>query len=63
MYEKIAWLKSNDIVYELICIITISEDILYHIEHTECPFTAWTIIRLLYGDVDSSSESDDFVDI
>ena len=59
--QKIAWFNSNDIVYGLIC-LTISEDILYHIEHTECPFTAWTIIRQLYGDVDSSSESDDSLD-
>ena len=50
--KKIAWFNSNDIVYGLIC-LTISEDILYHIEHIECPFIAWTIIRQLYGDVDS----------
>ena len=41
--QKIAWFNSNDIVYGLIC-LTISKDILYHIENTECPFIAWTII-------------------
>ena len=59
--QKIAWFNSNDIVYGLIC-LTISEDILYHIEHIECPFIAWTIIWQLYGDVDSSFESDDSLD-
>ena len=61
-YErKIAWFNNNDIVYGLIC-LTIFEDILYHIEHIECPFISWTIIRQLYEDIDSSFESGDSLD-
>lgn len=57
-YEhKIAWFNSNEFFSGLI-FLTISKDFLYHIEHTECPFIAWTIIWQLYGDIDSSSESD-----
>ena len=59
--QKILWFNSNDIVYGLIW-LTIFEDILYHLEHTEFPFIAWTIIWQLYGDVDSSSKSDDSLD-
>lgn len=59
--QKIAWFNSNDIVYGLIC-LTIFEDILYHREHTKCPFIAWIIIQQLYGDIGSSSESDDSFD-
>ncbi|KAH9325385.1 hypothetical protein KI387_005563, partial [Taxus chinensis] len=33
-------------------------DIQHHVKYIECPFTAWTFIRQLFGDHDSSYESD-----